>query len=243
MADDEDMAEDPDEGAPKRGDAGVQSDGSSASGEAPKRSTGLIAALVALVVGTGVLLALTFAKPRTTTSADPNAAIYAAIGGPFHMTNQDGRAVDQGVLNGKVSAVFFGYVTCPDICPATLQTLAAAQAKLGGDAAKFQVVFVSVDPQRDTPKLLKTYLGEPGFPPHAVGLTGTKDQVAAVAKAYRVYYAYTPRTAAQGGGYDVSHSGAIYLMDPRGRMVGTLMEAQGPDAMADQVRAAIRRAS
>lgn len=191
-------------------------------------------------IGVLALLAATWLRPAPPASGDPNAAAYALIGGPFRMTDQDGRAVDQHVLDGKWSAVFFGYVSCPDVCPATLQTLATAQDRLGADAGHFQVVFVSVDPQRDTPKLIKTYLTEPGFPPRAVGLIGSKDQVAAITRSYRVYYAYAPRTAAQGGGYDVSHSGAIYLMNPKGTMVGSLVEAQGPAAMADQIRAAMR---
>ena len=237
------MAEDPNGGAPERLVDGRDSDGSAAPGEARRRSTGLIAVAVLAIAAAVVLLALTFVGPRAGPPRHPNAAVYAGVGGPFQMTDQTGRPVDQHVLDGRFSAVFFGYVTCPDICPATLQTLAAVQSKLGADASNFRVVFVSVDPERDTPRLVGTYLGEPGFPPGAVGLTGTKEQVAAIAKAYHVYFAYTPRTAAQGGGYDVSHSGPIYLMDPKGRMVAALSEAQGPDAMAEQVRKAMRGAA
>lgn len=198
-------------------------------------------ALGAAVVLAAALIALSLAiRPQTSAGGDPNAAAYASLGGPFRMTDQNGRAVDQGVLKGKWSAVFFGFVTCPDICPVTLQALAQMQDRLGADAARFQTVFVSVDPKRDTPALIKTYLDQPGYPAHALGLTGTPDQVAAIAKAYRVYYAYVPRAAKDGGGYDVSHSGAIYLVNPKGVTVGTLTEAMGPPAMAAQIEKAMK---
>ena len=155
----------------------------------------------------------------------------------FRMVDQDGRSVDQRILRGKVSAIFFGYVSCPDVCPATLQALGVVQARLTpAERERFQVVFVSVDPERDTPPVLKGYLGQEGFPAHAIALTGSRAQVDAITKAYHAYYAYSPRTAAQGGGYDVSHSSAIYLAGPKGKADGLLFEAMGPEAMADQVR-------
>jgi protein SCO1/2 len=155
----------------------------------------------------------------------------AAVGGPFTMVDQDGRAVDQRILNGKWSAVFFGYTYCPDVCPATLQTLAAAARKLGPKARELQVVFVSVDPQRDTPAQLKSYLSNQAFPRQAVGLTGTPAQVAAIAKAYRVYFA----RSGTGQDYTVDHSAAIYLMNPQGRFDTVLTETMGPDQMAQQI--------
>jgi protein SCO1/2 len=85
----------------------------------------------------------------------------ALIGGPFQLVDQDGRTVNQGVLNGKWSAVFFGYTYCPDVCPTTLQTLAQAKVALGAAARDLQVVFVSVDPDRDTPAQMKAYLARP----------------------------------------------------------------------------------
>ena len=201
----------------------------------------LLVAFGAIVVVGAALLVLSFVlQPPRSGTADSNAAAYASLGGPFRMTDQTGRPVDQGVLKGRWSAIFFGFVTCPDICPVTLQALAQTQDKLGADAARFQTVFVSVDPKRDTPALIKTYLDQPGYPAHSLGLTGTTDQAAAIAKAYRVYYAYVPRSAKDGGGYDVSHSGAIYLVNPQGVTVGTLTEAMGPAAMAEQIEKAMR---
>jgi len=223
-----------------RGAKAADSD-ADAGGRKRRSRGGLVLMLGAVVLALGaVILALTLQPRAASTGGSDDTAAYARLGGPFRMTDQTGRAVDQSVLKGKWSAIFFGYVTCPDICPTTLQALANTQAALGKDGDRFQVVFVSVDPKRDTPDLIQAYLDQPGYPPRAVGLTGTADQVAAIAKAYRAYYAYVPRSEKDGGGYDVSHSGAIYLVDPRGVTVGALTEAMGPQAMAAQVERAMK---
>ncbi|MCQ3971501.1 SCO family protein, partial [Klebsiella pneumoniae] len=104
------------------------------------------------------------------------------------LVNQDGRPVDQTMLNGKWSLVFFGFTYCPEFCPTTLAMLDATKRELGRDGEDLQIVFVSVDQERDTPAALKEYLASPGFPEGVIGLTGTPDQVAAVAKAYGAYY-------------------------------------------------------
>jgi protein SCO1/2 len=155
----------------------------------------------------------------------------AMVGGPFQLVDQNGRPTDQSVLKGKWSAVFFGYTYCPDVCPTTMQALAGAEAKLGGKAKDLQVVFVSVDPERDTPAQLKTYLSTPTFPKGAIGLTGTPDQVAATAKAYRVYY----QKDGKGEGYSVAHSSIVYLMNPAGKFVTALTESQTPSEVATQI--------
>lgn len=161
----------------------------------------------------------------------------AAVGGPFRLVDQDGRPADQRLLDGHWTAVFFGYVSCPDTCPATLQVLAAAQEKLNARGEDFRTALVTVDPERDRPAQLKVYLAQPDFPHGSTGLTGTPAQVAAAAKAYRAYYQKTPR---KDGGYDMDHSAAIYLMNPRGRFVEPLQESQGPQAIADQIGAAMK---
>jgi protein SCO1/2 len=154
-----------------------------------------------------------------------------AVGGPFKLVDQDGRPRDQSMLKGKWSAVFFGYTYCPDVCPTTLQTLAEAQDRLGPKAKSFQVVFVSVDPARDTPAQLKTYLSSPAFPKGAVGLTGTDAQVAAAAKGYHVFY----QKQGSGQGYEVQHSSAVYLMDPKGHFSGIVAFGLPPEEMARQI--------
>lgn len=155
----------------------------------------------------------------------------ALVGGPFQMVDQNGRPADQNILKGKWSAVFFGYTYCPDVCPTTMQALAQAEDKLGDKAKNLQVVFVSVDPGRDTPAQLKTYLSTPTFPKGAIGLTGTPAQVAAVAKAYRVYY----QKDGQGQDYSVAHSSIVYLMNPNGKFDRALTDSQTPSEVATQI--------
>ena len=111
----------------------------------------------------------------------------ALVGGPFTLTDQDGKKVSEKDFLGKYMLVFFGYTYCPDICPTELQVMTAALDSMGPEAEKIQPVFVSVDPERDTPEVLKSYVEN--FGPRLVGLTGTPEEIAAVAKAYRVYYA------------------------------------------------------
>jgi protein SCO1/2 len=155
----------------------------------------------------------------------------ALVGGPFQLIDQNGRPTDQAVLKGKWSAVFFGYTYCPDICPTTMQALAGAEAKLGDKARNLQVVFISIDPERDTPAQLKAYLSTPAFPKGAIGLTGSPAQVAAAAKAYRVYY----QKEGQGEGYSMAHSSIVYLMNPDGKFATALTESQTPSEVATQI--------
>jgi protein SCO1 len=155
----------------------------------------------------------------------------ALVGGPFQLVDQNGKPTDQSLLKGKWSAVFFGYTYCPDVCPTTMQALAGAEARLGDRAKNLQVVFISVDPERDTPAQLKTYLSTPAFPKGAIGLTGTAAQVAAAAKAYRVYY----QKDGQGEGYSVAHSSIVYLMNPAGKFATALTESQTPSEVATQI--------
>ena len=192
----------------------------------------VVALVLILVAGVAIFLI-----PRHGPTSGPTRTTgEALIGGPFRLTDQNGRRVDQRILNGKWSVVFFGYTYCPDVCPTTLQTLAQGLDQLGPNARNVQVVFVSVDPQRDTPAQLRTYLSGPAMPPHAIGLTGTPAEVATAARAYRVYYA----RAGQGEGYTVNHSTAAYLMNPQGRFVRVMAYGLTPEETARQLREAMR---
>jgi protein SCO1/2 len=152
-------------------------------------------------------------------------------GGPFHLIDQDGKPVDDSLLNGKWTAVYFGYTFCPDVCPTTLQALGGALSKLGPKAKDLQTLFISIDPERDTPAQMKTYISSPVFPRPIIGLTGSTDQVAAVAKAYKVYYA----KAGTGTNYLMDHQSIIYLMNPDGRLARPLTHDLTPDAIAKQI--------
>lgn len=160
------------------------------------------------------------------------------VGGPFQLVNQDGRVVDESVLNGKWTAVYFGFAYCPDICPTTLAALGEAQSLLRpAEARKFQVVMISIDPERDTPALLRTYLSNPAFPEGMIGLTGSPAQVDGAAKAYRAFY----RKVGEGPGYTMSHADIIYLMDPKGRYARVFTQKLPPAEIARQVSEAMRR--
>ena len=185
------------------------------------------------VIAFAAVLALSGASLVACGPRPPSANAGPQIGGPFHLIDQNGRPVDQRILDGKWSAVFFGYTYCPDSCPATLQALGAAARQLGA-ATPFQTVFITVDPARDTPAQMKTYLANQGFPANAVGLTGTPDQITEVAKAYGVYFA----KSGSGEDYTVDHSAAVYLMDPHGRFARPLAHDMAPTLIAQQIKAA-----
>ena len=160
----------------------------------------------------------------------------AAIGGPFRMTDQDGKPATEAALKGKWSAVFFGFTFCQTACPLTMHTLAVAQDRLGPKGKDLQVVFVSVDPERDTPALLKTYFSNNGFPKQVLGLTGTADQTAAIAKAYKIYYA----KEGAGPDYVMDHTDATFLMNPEGRFAKVIPANLSPDQTAELIRDAMR---
>jgi protein SCO1/2 len=159
-----------------------------------------------------------------------------AIGGPFHLVDQTGRPADQRLLKGKWSAVFFGFTQCPEACPTTLLALRQTETLLGDRSKAFQTVFISVDPTRDTPKVLANFLNNAAFPRATVGLTGTDAQVAAAAGAYHVFY----QKAGTGPDYTVNHSTITYLMGPRGNFVCLIPYGAPPQVMADKIGAAMK---
>jgi protein SCO1/2 len=144
----------------------------------------------------------------------PVAQQVAAIGGPFELVDQNGRTVTERDLKGRPFLVFFGFTRCPDICPTTLFEVSEIMRALGKDAERVGALFITVDPERDTPAALKDYLSS--FDPHLAGLTGEPAAVAAVAKAYRVYFKKVPLDQ---GGYTMDHTAIVYLMDKDGRFV------------------------
>jgi protein SCO1/2 len=159
-----------------------------------------------------------------------------ALGGPFSLTDQNGIVRTDKDFQGKYMLVFFGYTYCPDVCPTTLAVMAAALDKMGARAEKIVPVFITVDPKRDTPEKIKSYLSS--FGPRFVGFTGEPDNIATVAKEYSVYYKEHP--AENGGEYTVDHSGVIYLMDPKGAFVANYSPETLPDAMAADLMKRLR---
>lgn len=159
------------------------------------------------------------------------------VGGPFQLVNQDGQTVDQTLLDGKWTLVFFGFTYCPDYCPTTLAAIAATKQQMGARARDLQVVFISVDPERDTPGAMKDYLSSDGFPPGVIGLTGTPEQVRAAAGAYRAFY----EKVGQGDSYTMNHSLTVYLMGPDGQYRTAIAHDLAPDAAAGVIGRAMAR--
>jgi cytochrome oxidase Cu insertion factor (SCO1/SenC/PrrC family) len=160
------------------------------------------------------------------------------FGGSFSLTDQYGMRRTDMDFRGKYMLIFFGYTYCPDVCPTTLAIEAEAFDKLGARASRIVPIFISVDPKRDTPDKLKSYLSsfdakQPSTRPSFVGLTGTEEEIAKAAKAYRVYYrAHIDGRAQDGADYSIDHTGDVYLMDPEGKFVAYYSQGILPDEMA-----------
>lgn len=162
---------------------------------------------------------------------DGASALGAPIGGPFSLTAGDGSRVTQASWPGKYLLVYFGYTFCPDVCPTTLTDVVSALDKLGSRAARIQPVFITVDPKRDTPEVVRQYVA--AFSPRLAGLTGTPDEIAQVAREYRVYFA-VHKTGPGPDDYTMDHSSILYLMAPDGKFVAVI-RADTPDATAAEI--------
>jgi protein SCO1/2 len=156
----------------------------------------------------------------------------ALIGGPFTLTDQNGKQVTDKDFRGRYMLVFFGFTACPDICPAGLQLITATLGKLGAKADKIAPVFISVDPERDTPEKLAAYVKN--FDSRFVGLSGTPEQVASVAKAYRVFYEKTANET-EPAAYGMNHTSIIYLIGPDGEYVTHFTPTTDVDAMVEKL--------
>jgi len=161
-----------------------------------------------------------------------------SLGGPFTLTAGDGASVTEHSFPGKYLLIYFGYTFCPDACPTTLGNVAGALAKLGPDAAKLQPLFITVDPKRDTAKVMGDYVK--AFDPRIVGLTGSPEQITAVARAFKVYV--SPHTG-EGASYLVDHSSFLYLMNPDGKFVRLLAGDTPADGLAKELKPILERAS
>jgi protein SCO1/2 len=159
----------------------------------------------------------------------------------FSLTGGDGRPVDATAFKGDTTLVYFGYTHCPDVCPETMARLMQVIAKLGTDEAqRVRILFISVDPARDTPQAMHDYVT--AFDPrHARGLTGTNRQIEALARRYRVAYQMEKRDP--NGNYEVTHSSAVYIFDAAGRARLLATSADSPDAIAQDLRRLIETAS
>ena len=197
----------------------------------------LVAAAIGAVIG-AVVVGTQFSARNgdTQASAPTRVSGQAEIGGPFTLVNQDGETVTDADFRGKAMLIYFGFTYCPDFCPASLQIMDAALDRLPeADRDRFQPILISVDPERDTPALLKQYVSADVFPEALVGLTGSPEQVRDAARAYRVYYARVDDDGVSSD-YTVDHSSLIYLMGPDGNFVDVFPHNTTPDQMAARLQ-------
>jgi protein SCO1/2 len=155
----------------------------------------------------------------------------AGFGTELNLTDHNGKPRTLADFRGKVVAVFFGFTHCPDVCPTTLAEMAQVMKDLGADADRLQVLFVTVDPERDTQKLLAQYV--PSFHPGFIGLYGDRDAPARAAKEFKIYYNRQP---ARSGSYSVDHSAGTFILDREGRLRLYAQYGQGPAALLHDIR-------
>lgn len=192
----------------------------------------LIAAPATLMV---VFFALVLTRPGTGAPQQAGVRVSgeANIGGPFSLVDHTGRPVTDADFRGKAMLIYFGYTYCPDICPFSLQVMAAALDRLEPEArARIQPLLITVDPERDTVEQLAQYVDSPAFPDNLIGLTGTEAQIAEAASAYRVVY----RRAGEGDDYLMDHSSIVYLMGTDGAFVDVFTHGTDPAAMAARLQ-------
>ena len=158
----------------------------------------------------------------------------ADIGGPFQLTDQSGKRVTDKDFRGRYMLIYFGYSFCPDVCPTTLAVMAQALEKVGDRSRRVAPILITIDPERDTPKVLEDYVK--AFGPTFVGLTGNAAEIKEVEKKYRVYAVKKPL---EGGNYGMDHSSVIYLMGPDGKLVSFYDEAISPDDLAKELKSKI----
>jgi len=204
----------------------------------PRRPVILFAAACAVIALALGLITMVVVGGRQQAAQTTDAATgQPLVGGPFTLTNQDGQAVTEKILEGKWSLVFFGFTYCPDYCPTTLGVLNAVQERMGDKAKDLQIVFISIDPERDTPQMLKDYLSSDGFPDGVIGLTGTPEQVAQVAKEYRAFY----QKVGEGEGYTMNHGLTVYLMGPDGKFRSAVAHDLGPSRTVTLIENAMEK--
>lgn len=193
-----------------------------------------------LAVCAGILGALTLVPGAIDTLVPKRVSITsgkALVGGPFELTNHTGQRVTDADYRGKLMIVYFGFTYCPDICPAGLQVITAALEKLGDKADRVVPLFITVDPERDTPKQLQRYVAS--FHKSLVGLTGSAEDIDKVAKAYRVYYRKSQDPSLND--YTMDHTSFVYLMDGNGEFITHFPHAVHPEKLAERLAAEVNK--
>ena len=188
--------------------------------------------IVVVLLATGAVWFSRWRSDAVSTVAGVSLPGGVSVGGPFTLTDDHGQSVTDASYRGRWMLVYFGYTFCPDVCPTELQTISAALDKLGPKSAEVVPLFITIDPQRDTAGALAGYVKL--FDNRLIGLTGTPEQIAAVAKEYRVYYAkVTPKNSSD---YLMDHSSFVYLMGPDGRFRALFRQGMTPQELAADIQ-------
>jgi protein SCO1/2 len=191
------------------------------------RTARLLLALGAFVAGLVLFSAVIF----IVTGRAPAPIAASAVGGPFQLVDQNAKPITDQDFKGKPFLVFFGFTHCPDVCPTTLFEVSEIFRALGPDAKNLRAMFVTVDPERDTPAVIKDYLAS--FDPRIIGVTGDDAAIAAAEKSYRVYAKKVPT---DGGGYTMDHTAIVYLMNKDGRFVAPFNMKRRPEEAAAELK-------
>ena len=192
----------------------------------------MVLAGVSIALALGLLGRALWLAPGAGGGREASVTGTALVGGPFTLTDQNGRRVSDTKFRGKLMLIYFGYTYCPDVCPTELLDMSQAVDALGKDGDQVQPLFITVDPARDTQAMLKQFMAN--FHPRMLGLTGTAEEVQAAAKSYRVYFA---KASGAERDYLVDHTSIVYLMDREGRYLTHF----GPTLRGEQMAAAIRK--
>jgi len=191
------------------------------------RTARLLLALGAFVAGLVLFSAVIF----IVTGRTPAPVAVSTVGGPFKLVDQNDKPITEQDFKGEPFLVFFGFTHCPDVCPTTLFEVSEIFRALGPDAKNLRAMFVTVDPERDTPAVMKDYLAS--FDPRIIGVTGDVDAIAAAEKSYRVYAKKVPT---DGGGYTMDHTAIVYLMNKDGRFVAPFNMKRRPEEAAAELK-------
>lgn len=187
------------------------------------RFPAILACVIVLLVASAVAMTLVSRRPHLIPSA--------GIGGSFSLIDQRGKLVTDRNFLGKPMLVFFGFTLCPDVCPTTLMEMTQRLKELGTDADQLNVLFVTVDPLRDTPEQLALYLSS--FDPRIIGLSGEENEISALMTKYRVYARKVPLAD---GGYTMDHTATVYMMNPKGQFVGVISYGEPENSVRPKIK-------
>ncbi|AWZ02767.1 hypothetical protein RHODOSMS8_03257 [Rhodobiaceae bacterium] len=198
------------------------------------RLTVFLVAITGLAIATAGILYVTL--PAEDADYPQRSSGAALIGGPFELVQHDGNTVTNETFNGELMLIYFGFTFCPDVCPTELQIMSNALDLVGDDAEQVRPILISIDPERDTVEAMAQYVSH--FHPRMTGLTGTVEQVAAAARAYRVYYERVEDPGSNAA-YTMDHSSIVYLMDKEGQFITHFGPGTKPEKMAETIRSAL----